>query len=120
MDLGAILSTLRRNAAGALLIALQVAVTVAVVCNALAIIGERRAHMGRDSGLDEPNLFTLRNQWPGGTEDPASRIAADMQALRALPQVRDAVVTNAFPLRGWAIPGASRVTLRTSTSRRSR
>ena len=44
---------------GYLLIALQIAVTMAVMVNAFAIMQERASKMGRPSGIDEANTFAL-------------------------------------------------------------
>jgi putative ABC transport system permease protein len=42
MEIMPILSALRRNRLGALLVAVQIALTLAVVANALAVIGRQR------------------------------------------------------------------------------
>ncbi len=118
-----IVSALRRNQGGALLIAAQIALTVAIVCNSLSVIGQQLRQMGRPSGLDEDNTFTMRNQWVGQPRDVAARTRSDLAALRALPGVVDAVAINSFPLRGYGLtwnvmlrpaqqrPSASRVAL---------
>jgi putative ABC transport system permease protein len=95
-----ILSALRRNKVGALLIALQVALTLAIVCNCLSIIQQYRGQMARPSGMDESDVFTVINTWVGQPEDLKPRIAADVAALRSLPGVMDAEATNGFPLGG--------------------
>jgi hypothetical protein len=48
-----------RNKAGLALIVLQVAITLAVVCNSLFIILERFERMQRPSGIDESNTFII-------------------------------------------------------------
>ncbi len=53
MEIGPIFRALTRNKLGALLIALQIALTLAIVTNAAFIIGERAADIARPSGLDE-------------------------------------------------------------------
>src|SRR5580692_3754285 len=98
MEIVPIVSALRRNKVGAMLIALQIALTLAIVCNCLSIIQQYRDQMARPSGMDETDLFTVRNSWVGQPDDLKSRIAADLAALRALPGVRDAEATNGFPL----------------------
>jgi putative ABC transport system permease protein len=100
MEIVPIVSALRRNKVGAMLIALQIALTLAIVCNCLSIIQQYRDQMARPSGMDETDLFTVRNSWVGQPDDLKSRIAADLAALRALPGVRDAEATNGFPLGG--------------------
>jgi putative ABC transport system permease protein len=100
MHFGPILSAMRRNKVGAFLIALQMALTLAILCNALFIIHQRTTLMARPSGVDEANTFALSNQWAGSPDDLGARIRADLAALRGLPGVVDAYATNAYPLRG--------------------
>ena len=54
-DIGPIFRSLLRNKLGVTLIALQIALTMAIVTNAAFIIGERSADIARPSGLDEAN-----------------------------------------------------------------
>jgi putative ABC transport system permease protein len=100
MEIGPILSSLRRNKLGAALIALQIALTLAIVCNSLFIIDGRTTRMQRPSGVDEANVFTLGSQLLGRPQDVKSRVQADLAALRSLPGVVDAMASNSFPLRG--------------------
>ncbi len=93
-----ILSALRRNTAGAALISLQVAVTLAVLCNASFIIEHRLAEIERPSGTDEQNLFAITNDWFSTRGNIAERTRNDLAALRMIPGVVGAYVTNAYPL----------------------
>ena len=52
MDIKPILSALLRNRTSAILVILQVALTMAVVVNAMFIINQRLTKMNRDSGID--------------------------------------------------------------------
>jgi putative ABC transport system permease protein len=79
------------------------ALTLAILCNALFIIQQRLALSARPTGIDEANIFVLGNLWIGGgdnNDDLASKLATDLAALRALPGVVDAYATNSYPLRG--------------------
>jgi putative ABC transport system permease protein len=98
MELSIILKSLRRNRIGAILIAVQMAVTLAILCNALFIIRERLAASHRPSGVDESELFAIRNQWVGDPQDLTARLMSDLAALRALPGVVDAYASNSYPL----------------------
>ncbi|HTY48502.1 MAG TPA: FtsX-like permease family protein [Steroidobacteraceae bacterium] len=100
MELLPILKSLRRNKIGAALIALQIALTLAIVCNSLTIIQRHLEQMHRPSGVDEPDTFTFANQWVGQPEDLEARVRADLAAIRATPGVVDAIASNSFPLRG--------------------
>src|SRR5579863_5760500 len=101
MEILPILYSLRRNKVGAALIGLQIAFTLAIVCNCLSIIQAYRGQMARPSGLDEANIFTVTTNWPERLDDMKARIAADLATLRSLPGVVDADATNGFPLTGW-------------------
>jgi len=101
MQLGPVLSSLRRNKAGATLVALQIALTLAVLCNALFIIEQQMALSRAPSGVaDESSVFVISNQWAGGTADLAGREQTDLASLRALPQVADATLSPGQPLGG--------------------
>jgi putative ABC transport system permease protein len=97
-----ILSALRRHKAGAVLIALQTALTLAIVCNALFIIQQRVAHLSAPSGIDEANLLVIENNWADklSKEDADAQQRADLLALRQTPGVLNAVPSNAYPMRG--------------------
>ena len=56
VEIRPILSALSRNKTRAVLIALQVALTLAVASNALSIIDQRLRKMSRDTGIDTENL----------------------------------------------------------------
>jgi putative ABC transport system permease protein len=98
MDLPIILKSMRRNKVGAILIAVQMAVTLAILCNGLFIIQQRVAASRRPSGTDEATVFAFRNQWVGGTNDAMARLQTDLATLRALPGVIDAYATNSYPM----------------------
>jgi putative ABC transport system permease protein len=98
-----ILTALRRHKAGTLLIALQIALTLAIVCNALFIIHQRLANLSETSGVDEANVFVIANMWADvdqATEQVDAQVRADLLALRQLPAVRDATPASGYPLRG--------------------
>jgi putative ABC transport system permease protein len=98
MELHPILSAMRRNKVGAVLIAVQMAITLAILCNGLFIIEQRIASSKRPTGTDEANLFVIRNLWVGNPTDLAARLQGDLAALRSVPGVVDAFATNSYPL----------------------
>ena len=101
MRLHPIASALGRNKTGLILIALQVALTLAIVVNSLFIIIQRLDRMGRPSGLDEQNMFAFRNiPFIAPREPNLAGLATDLAALRAMPGVKDAIGTNSVPLGG--------------------
>jgi putative ABC transport system permease protein len=99
-----ILSALRRHKAGTILIALQIALTLAIVCNALFIVHQRVDRLNRPTGLDESNLIAVQNRYVGKPDTFIPLIKTDVAALRNIPGVESAYVTNSFPLRrgGWS------------------
>lgn len=102
MQIKPILSALRRHKAGTFLIAMQIALTLAIVCNALFIIQQRLAHLSEPSGLDEPNTFIIQNEWvgPASTDQVDAKMREDLAVLRGLAGVQDVTPSNSYPLRG--------------------
>lgn len=102
MQIRPILTALRRHKAGTLLIALQIALTLAIVCNALFIIHQRLANLSQVSGVDEANVFVIANQWAADQPTPQvdAQVKADLLALRQLPAVLDAAPASGYPLQG--------------------
>ena len=98
MQFRPIISAMRRNKVGAILIAVQMAITLAILCNALFIVQQRIALSERPSGVDEANVVVLDNQWVGNPPDQIARQQADLAALRSLPGVQGAFATNSVPL----------------------
>jgi putative ABC transport system permease protein len=121
MELGPIWRAILRNKGSYLLIALQIAVTMAIMVNAIAIMQERATKMARPSGTDEDNIITLSSIAFVPDIDMRSMIDEDLAVLRGMPGVRDAFASNSFPLRGggWSMglapePGAGQDTIGTA------
>jgi putative ABC transport system permease protein len=95
---------MRRNKVGAILIAVQIAVTLAILCNGLFIIEQRLALSRRPTGVDEANVIAIDNQFVGERPNPGALQQADLAALRALPGVVDAYRANDYPMTnsGWS------------------
>src|ERR1700720_1154768 len=100
MEMRPILSAMRRNKFGALLIATQMAVTLAFLANALTLVEQRMAWSDRPTGLDEADIFVMYSEMVDYTDDLAARQARDIASLRLLPGVVDAYTTNQHPLLG--------------------
>jgi putative ABC transport system permease protein len=98
MQFRPIISAMRRNKVGAILIAVQMAITLAILCNALFIIQQRIALSQRPTGADEANIVVLDNQWVGNPADVSARQQADLAALRSLPGVQEAFSSQSVPL----------------------
>ncbi len=104
MEFGPVWRAMMRNKGGYFLIAVQIAVTMAVMVNAFAIMQERSFKMGRPSGLDEANTFALVSVGFKPEMDTKALISEDLDLLRNMPGVINAVATNSYPLRqgGWS------------------
>jgi len=105
-----ILAALKKHRAGTILTGLQIALTLAVTCNALSIIQSRMVRMDRPTGLNESNLLTISSDRIG--VDPAelrSLINADIETLRRLPGVANATESSSFPLQGNSWPEGIRL-----------
>lgn len=100
MEFGPIWRALQRNKTSYVLIALQIAVTMAIMVNAINIIQERSAQMARPSGIDEANIFYLSSNIFDPEADYEAQLAADLDAIRNFPGVVDAIATNSVPLSG--------------------
>ena len=96
MDLLPILATLRRHRIAAGLIVLEVALTCAIVTNALHLIQTRVQALATDSGLAESEIavLNLRGSKPQPPERTAAIVAEDLARLRALPGIKAATVAN--------------------------
>jgi putative ABC transport system permease protein len=92
-----ILSTLRRHRTAAGLIVLQIALTCAIVCNAIFLIRDRVTRMDRPSGVAEDELVRVRLTGIGTQDSAESLTAQDLVALRAIPGVRSVASTNMVP-----------------------
>lgn len=113
LELGPMLRALWRQKVGAALIALQIALTLSIMVNAIFMMQQRSQEMARASGVDEANLFYLTNTIFGNNYPFKANLEADLRLIRAVPGVVDAVQINAIPLSGsgWSMvlqlkPGA--------------
>ena len=102
MQIKPIITAMRHHKAGMVLIALQIALTLAIVCNALFIIDQRIQRVSRASGVDESNLFVIRNDWADKSSPQRldAQIKADLITLGQLGSVQSTYATNSYPLRG--------------------
>jgi putative ABC transport system permease protein len=106
MTIHPILSALRQHKVTVLLTMLQIALTLAIVANAIFIIGGHVQRIVRPTGVDEKNLIRVMQQWPGiaGGDDAAAleKIDAlqrtDLATLRQLPDVQDVAASTSVPL----------------------
>jgi putative ABC transport system permease protein len=97
MDIRPILSTLLRHKTAAALIVLEIALSCAIICNALFLIGTRLERMQRPSGLAESELVRVGVRGLAKDTESAAVTRADLAALHAIPGVVSATSINQVP-----------------------
>ncbi len=101
MEIRPILSALLRNKTGPILVAVQVALSLAILANALHIVNLRQAVAARPSGIaDEHSVFAIavRNL---NNDAPAARLAAQKRqadTLRAVAGVTSVANVSQMPM----------------------
>ena len=99
MEIRPILSTLSRHKTAAALIVLEIALTCAILCNALFLVAQRLETLNMPSGMDDAHLIMARATGIGTQVDANARTREDLAALRAIPGVTDVVIVNQTPFR---------------------
>ena len=95
-----ILSAMTRNKTGTVLVALQIAVTLAVIFNAVFIEHQRVKFNNRDSGMAIDNLIVASSTGFAPDYAQQATVAADLELLRSLPGVRSVTPSRSIPLSG--------------------
>lgn len=113
MEFGPIARALIRNKVRFGLIVLQIAITLAVVTNAINMILAERAKMLRPSGFDDHNLMWVYSK-PFATAfgERGYRISsaeADLREIKTIPGVKAVVNTFFIPWQGGGSSGAVKV-----------
>lgn len=119
MEIRPIFSALMRSKVSMILIGLQVALTLAIVCNALFIISERLDRMNRPSGMNEADTFWFGSTGFGQGFDVNSVLQSDLQLLRQIPGVAAATSVLSVPMSGggWSTGINLQPNQKTSTAR---
>jgi putative ABC transport system permease protein len=97
MDILPILSSLRRHKTTAFLVIAEIALTCAIVCNAVFIINQRIERIHMQSGVDEQHLLHIALTNIGVTKDDKARRAEDLAALQQVPGVVSVASVNQVP-----------------------
>jgi putative ABC transport system permease protein len=97
MDILPILSTLKRHKTAAGLIVLQIALTCAIVCNALFLISERISTINAPTGMPDKELLVISVNSVIRVENTESQTQVDLAALRAIDGVKAVTVVNQMP-----------------------
>jgi putative ABC transport system permease protein len=120
MEMGPVLRALGRNKTRFGLIALEIALTLAIVANCVTMILDARGQITHPSGFDDENLLSVRSTpfaeafREEGYLD--NSLHEDLQALRAMPGVKAVTNTRFLPWQG----GGSSTELRPAGSKGER
>src|SRR4051812_32966728 len=101
MEIRPILSALLRSKTGAILVALQVAISLAILANALHVVVVRQAVASRPSGIaDEGSVFYLRvgHLTTGSHNEQLANQKAETATLRAVAGVQSVAFVNQIPM----------------------
>jgi putative ABC transport system permease protein len=100
MEIRPILSAMSRNKIGALLIALQIALTLSIVTNASFIINQRSEFISRPTGLDDANTFIAITTNFDSNMDPKQTLLDDLDYMNSLAGVKAAITSHSIPVSG--------------------
>ena len=100
MGIGPMLSSMMRSKTGPMLVALQIAVTLAIVVNSTFIIIQRVEKMNRETGIDVENVIVAYVRGFAEDFDVVDSITRDLSLLKSTPGVVTATVSNQIPLSG--------------------
>lgn len=100
LEISPIFNAMMRHKSHALLLIIQIALTLAIVANAAFMINNRLALITRDSGIPESQLFKFDVFTFGKDVDITQQIELDEDAIRVISGVIDAVKINQIPISG--------------------
>ena len=100
MEIRALLSALRRNKTGPILVSAQVAITLAVLVNVAYIVQQRVEEVSKPTGMDLDNQFWIRLGTTSQDYNYANAVKADLNYLNSLPGVVAATTISNLPQTG--------------------
>jgi putative ABC transport system permease protein len=95
-----IASALWRNRTGAMLVAVQIAIGLAVLVNAVYVVKQRVDKIARPTGMDTANMIWAASAGFAQGFDYDASWREDIAAIRGLPGVRAASLVSNIPLSG--------------------
>ena len=99
-NLRPIASALWRNRTGAMLVAFQIAIGLAVLVNAVYIVKQRVEKIGRPTGMDTANMIWVSSSGFAKDFDHDATWREDLATIRAIPGVKAASLISNIPLSG--------------------
>jgi putative ABC transport system permease protein len=100
MEIRALLSALRRNKTGPILVSAQVAITLAVLVNVAYIVQQRVEEVSKPTGMDLDNMFWISLGTTSRDYHYETAVKADLNYLNSLPGVVAATSINNLPQTG--------------------
>ena len=100
MDIRPILSTLSRHKIASALIVLEIALSCAIICNAVFLIGERVQHIGMPSGVAEQEVVDIEINGIGNNQNADAATREDIAALHGVAGVTAVAQANEVPFGG--------------------
>jgi putative ABC transport system permease protein len=97
MQIQPILSALRRHKLVMWLLILEIALTCAIVCNAVFLIAQNLQRMNMPSGIAEHQLVQIQMAYINDRPDADARAQTDLAALRQIPGVTQVALVDKVP-----------------------
>src|SRR6185437_61115 len=97
MEIQPILAALRRHKLVMWLLILEIALTCAIVCNAVFLIAQNVQRMNMPSGIAEHQLVQIRMAYINNRPDAEARARTDLAALQQIPGVTQAALVDKVP-----------------------
>ena len=99
-NLRPIASALWRNRTGALLVAFQIAIGLAVLVNAVYVVKQRVDKINRPNGMDVENMIVVASAGFAKDFDYDASWREDLATIRGLPGVKATSLVSNIPLSG--------------------
>lgn len=97
-EIGPIVKSLLRRPTGPVLIILQLAITIAIVSNAMSFIQQRVEFITRDAGFQRQGLLRIWVKQDESRGDINTTIENDLRLLGSLPSVEAVTAINGLPM----------------------
>jgi putative ABC transport system permease protein len=105
MEIRALLSALWRSRTGPVLVAAQVAITLAVVVNVAYIVQQRLSDTNKPTGIDLDNMFWVGIDTLDTSYNQAAAVPVDLTYLNSLPGVVSATLMGGPLPQSWGRMG---------------
>ncbi|MFY8273202.1 ABC transporter permease [Pseudoalteromonas sp. SSDWG2] len=99
-ELKPMINALLRSKVGAVLLLVQIAITLAIVSNAAFMISDRLTYLNQETGYEENAIFSFGVSTFDTDINLVAQYAQDERDLRAIDGVIDAAMVNWTPLSG--------------------